>query len=89
MYESDYKISAKGLTNDKQCFIISIVTVRAYGRDCSFFVFLLSFWQSSIEKSVLFCFILDFSIICDTIYMLHACLQRCSAPAGCFCFLKS
>ena len=22
MYESDYKISVKGLTNDKQCFII-------------------------------------------------------------------
>ena len=29
MYESDYKISVKGLTNDKQCFIISIVAVRA------------------------------------------------------------
>ena len=38
MYESDYKISVKGLTSDKQCFIISTVvgSVVGFGKDYFF-----------------------------------------------------
>ena len=39
--QSDYKISVKGLTNDKQCFIISTVALGLWSRFSCFTPFIL------------------------------------------------